>query len=369
MSEGVDKMMTFPPKQAAPAEAAVPHPTDAAASVGASTGVNTGVNATVSAPATPPPSGISNRAHIIAIGGAKGGIGKSLLAANLAVYLAARGQRTILLDLDLGGANLHLFLGIWSLERKVDDFLQKRFGSLEDLLLPTKYGPLLIGGGGGSLGAANIHHARKLKLLRAIKKLGADYVIIDLGGDTSFNMLDFYLAADTGVVMTTMDPASYLDAYNFIKVGLLRRLSRIFAPESPYRLEKDTRLTGLVDSFVKEVGSGKRVDDLMETVAAEHPQGLPLLKRIIGDYRPRAVINMPTGVGEVEALAERLIKVSTRMLSIEIDYLGQLAFDETIHQSTQSLVPHVARYPEGTLAQYCRLLSAAIDPLPAVVAA
>jgi flagellar biosynthesis protein FlhG len=312
---------------------------------------------------------LTGPAHIIAIGGAKGGIGKSLLAANLGVYLANQGKRTILVDLDLGGANLHLFLGIWSLERKVDDFLQKRFGSLEDLLLPTKYGPLLIGGGGGCLGAANIHHARKLKLLRALKRLAADYVIIDLGGDTSFNMLDFYLAADTGVVMTTMDPASYLDAYNFIKVGLLRRLSRIFGPESPYRLEKDDRLADLIDGFVKEAGTGKRVADLMESVMAEHPQGLHLLKRVLGTYRPRTIINMPSGNNEVEALADRLIKVSARMLSVEIDYLGQLAFDETIHQSTQSLVPHVARHPDGSLAHFCRLLTAAVEPQSAVVAA
>jgi flagellar biosynthesis protein FlhG len=332
-------MMTIPPKQAILAQ-------------GAAT--------------APDPSG---QAHIIAIGGAKGGIGKSLLAANLGVYLAARGERTILVDLDLGGANLHLFLGIWSLERKVDDFLQKRFPSLEDLLLPTKYGPLLIGGGGGSLGAANIHHARKLKLLRALRNLKANYVIIDLGGDTSFNMLDFYLAADTGVVMTTLDPASYLDAYNFIKVGLLRRLSRIFGPESPYRLEKDEGLTEFINSFVKEVGSGKRVGELIKTVAAELPQGLALLKRVLKAYRPRVVINMPTGTNDVEAMAERLSKVSARMLSIEIDYLGQLAFDETIHQSTQSLVPHVARHPKGTLAQYCGLLTTAVEPQPKVIAA
>jgi hypothetical protein len=57
------------------------------------------------------------------------------------------------------------------------------------------------------------------------------------------------------------------------------------------------------------------------------------------------------------------------MLSIEIDYLGQLAFDETIHQSTQILVPHVARHPEGILAQYCGLLTAAIQPQPKVIAA
>jgi hypothetical protein len=78
---------------------------------------------------------------------------------------------------------------------------------------------------------------------------------------------------------------------------------------------------------------------------------------------------MPTGDSEVDALADRLIKVSARMLSIEVDYLGQLAFDETIHQSTQSMVPHVTRHPDGSLAQFCRLLSAAVEPQAAIVAA
>jgi flagellar biosynthesis protein FlhG len=305
--------------------------------------------------------------HIIAVGGAKGGIGKSLLVANLGVHLAARGKRTVLVDLDLGGANLHLFLGIWSLERKVNDFLEKRYASLEDLLLPTKYGPLLIGGGGGALGAANIHHTRKLKLLRALRNLKADYIIIDLGGDTSYNMLDFYLAADTGVVLTTMDPASYLDAYNFIKTGLLRRLSRLFGPESPYRHEKDEQLTDLIGSFLTEAGNGRRVADLLGEMAATHAQGLPLLNRVISAYHPRTIINMPTKDNDVVALAERLCKVSKRMLSIDVAYIGQLAYDETIHKSTQDLIPHVARHPEGSLNQFCRLLMADIEPVPVAV--
>jgi flagellar biosynthesis protein FlhG len=318
---------------------------------------------------TVPKESVTGPNHIIAIGGAKGGIGKSLLAANLGVHLAGQGKRTVLVDLDLGSANLHLFLGIWSLERKVDDFLEKRYACLEDLLLPTKYGPLLVGGGGGALGAANIHHARKLKLLRALRNLKADYVIVDLGGDTSFNMLDFYLAADTGVVLTTMDPASYLDAYNFIKVGLLRRLSRIFGPESPYRLEKDEHLADLITTFLAEAGNGRRVADLLGEVASTHPQGLPLLHRVITAYCPRAIINMPAGDNEVDALADRLCKVSKRMLSIDVTYIGQLAYDGAIHQSTQKLIPHVARHPEGILAQFCRVLMADIEaPSPAVPA-
>jgi flagellar biosynthesis protein FlhG len=75
----------------------------------------------------------------------------------------------------------------------------------------------------------------KLKLLRALKTIDADYVILDLGGDTTYNILDFYLAADQGLVLTTCEPASYLDAYGFIKMSLHRKLIRLFGPESAYR--------------------------------------------------------------------------------------------------------------------------------------
>jgi flagellar biosynthesis protein FlhG len=163
------------------------------------------------------------------------------------------------------------------------------------------------------------------------------------------------------VVLTTMDPASYLDAYNFIKVGLLRRLNRIFGPESPYRREKDEQLAEIINSFVANAGKGRRVEALLDEVAATRPQGLELLRRVVGSYRPRTVINMPAGDNDVDALAERLCKVSARMLSIDIAYLGQLAYDETIHQCTQNLVPHVTRHPEGSLGQFCRLLMADIE--------
>ena len=172
------------------------------------------------------------KSSIIAVGGAKGGIGKSMFSTNLGIYLSSLGKKTVLVDLDLGGANLHLYLGEWSLKYNINDYLNKSVPSLNDIMVSTKYGPDLVGGGSSQLGSANIHFSRKLKLLRGIKQIEADYIIIDLGADTSYNIIDFFIAADHGIVLTTCDPASYLDAYNFIKVALFRKLNRIFGPES-----------------------------------------------------------------------------------------------------------------------------------------
>jgi flagellar biosynthesis protein FlhG len=104
--------------------------------------------------------------------------------------------------------------------------------------------------GGGRLGTANIHFSHKLKLLRALKTIDADYVILDLGGDTTYNILDFYLAADQGLVLTTCDPASYLDAYGFIKMSLHRKLTRLFGPESAYRNIRDRDVEGIINEIL-----------------------------------------------------------------------------------------------------------------------
>ena len=76
---------------------------------------------------------------IIAVGGAKGGVGKYMLAANLAVGLALLGQKVVLADLDLGGADVHLYTGVKSLAKTWNDFLDKKVDSIKDILTPTAF--------------------------------------------------------------------------------------------------------------------------------------------------------------------------------------------------------------------------------------
>lgn len=294
----------------------------------------------------------------IAIGGAKGGIGKSFMAANLGVALAGQGKRTVLVDLDLGGANLHLFLGVWSLPRRIDDFLKKRVTRIDEVIVPTKYGVGLIGGGGASLGAANIPFTRKLKLLRALKRIEADYILYDLGGSTTFNILDFYLAADTGLVLTTCDPAAYLDSYNFIKMSLFRKLSRLFGSESAYGKERDVELVNIIKAFIHTAGSGQssRIDDLLSTVRSYRPEQSAWLEEILAAFRPKLLINMAAQDSNAPELAGRLIKVCRKMLSIEVDFIGALPFLSEVQKSTHKLTPHVARNPQGEMATFCQWL-------------
>jgi flagellar biosynthesis protein FlhG len=295
----------------------------------------------------------STPCRIIAVGGAKGGIGKSILAANIGVYLARRGFRTVLVDLDLGAANLHLYMGAWGLKHRIDDYLDKQFDSLDAIAVATDHGPLLIGGGSGRLGSANLPFARKLKLMRAIRKLDADYVVLDLGASTNYNILDFFLLADTQLVMTTCDPAAYLDAYTFIKMALYRRLVRLFGPESIYQKFKDEALQGVIHRFVvpERRHPPDRICDLMDRIRAQFPRHHDLVAEALHHFQPQLVVNMADNQDEVLQVVTRMQKVADRMLSVRIHLAGTIFSDRNIARSTRDLKPEVGCHPNGLLAR------------------
>jgi flagellar biosynthesis protein FlhG len=304
----------------------------------------------------PPPPKTTGLGKMIAVGGAKGGIGKSLFVANLGVFLSQLGKKTVVVDLDLGGANLHLYMGVWSLTHRIDDFLTGKVPTISDIMTPTHYGPVLIGGGGGKLGAANLHFSRKLKLLRALKTIDADYVILDLGGDTTYNILDFYLAADQGFVLTTCEPASYLDAYGFIKMSLHRRLSRLFGAESDYRNFRDFEVERQINEFIfsNTSSNGRHMSDLVKQMAQSNPTHHHLIKELLDRFRPGIAVTMVEAQAQVDELVSRLKKVSAKMLSIDLDYFGCVPFERQIQKSAQDLVPCVAKSPEGAFAKALR---------------
>lgn len=289
--------------------------------------------------------------RIIAVGGAKGGVGKSLIAANLAVLLSRQGWRSTAVDLDLGAANLHLYLGVWALKHRINDYLDKKVSRLEEIAVDTPHGPRLIGGGSSRLGAANLPFARKLKLMRALRTLSADFVVVDLGGDTAYNILDFYLAADHGIVTTSCDPASYLDAYTFVKMALHRRLTRLFSPESPYRKFRDLRLEALIQAAVgPDAKQNVGIADLLAAARRVSPDRHYLVRQAVENFQPLLLVNQADGRLEVEALVSRFQKVSRAKLGIAVPHVGTIPADGSIARSSKELVPAVADSKNGLLA-------------------
>jgi flagellar biosynthesis protein FlhG len=300
----------------------------------------------------------AGRGEIIAIGGAKGGIGKTIFAVNLGVLLSSMGRKTVLVDLDLGGANLHLYLGETNVRGAINDYLNKTVQTLQEITISSKYGPLLIGGDSSQLGAANISFNHKLKLMKAVKQIDADCIILDLGGDTTYNIIDFFLAADYGIVVTTCDPASFLETYNFLKVALYRKLNRIFGAESEFNVKKDSILKDIIHQFTFSIPLSRKntIQDLLALVKEICPQNLSMIKEVINTYRPYLLVNRVTNQCNVNEVVERIKAVSKKMLSINVQYLGSIPYQQEIEFSVRELVPVVAKHPQGIFANKSRLI-------------
>jgi flagellar biosynthesis protein FlhG len=287
--------------------------------------------------------------RLIAVGGAKGGIGKSMLVANLGVVLARSGRKTVLVDLDLGGANLHLYLGCRRLPLTLSDFLDKSVAGLADTAIQTEYGPGLIACSNSRFGTANIHHARKIKLIKALRSIAADYVIVDLGADTSLNTIDFFLAADTGIVLTTCDPAAYLEAYHFLRVSILRKLNRLFAPESVFRRPRDRDLEVIIKQHtdLNNIANGFIVERIMQSIAGRHPDALPVLQQALSSLKTGVLLNKVTDNADALRVVKRFQDVAAKHLCLQVADLGTLACMDDIRSSTRHLVPVTVSDPRG----------------------
>ena len=140
---------------------------------------------------------------------------------------ARAAYRVVLLDADLGGANLDTFLGCPRPTVSLGDFFRKNVATLDDLAMDTGVpGLSLIAGDADSLAAAAPHHSQKEKLIRHLRKISASLVIVDLGAGTSFNTLDLFNAADMGLVVTVPEPTAIQNCFSFIKSVTLRGLER-----------------------------------------------------------------------------------------------------------------------------------------------
>jgi flagellar biosynthesis protein FlhG len=163
-------------------------------------------------------------AQVISIAGGKGGVGKSIIASNLAVAIAQLGRHVVLVDLDLGAANQHLLLGVARPRAGVPALIEGTVDDVNDALTPTPVPNLsLLAGSGAVLGAANISHTDKQRLIRKLRAIDA-VVILDVGAGVAYNALDFFLIGPQKIVVTTPQVTAVHDAYSFLKGAVLRML-------------------------------------------------------------------------------------------------------------------------------------------------
>jgi flagellar biosynthesis protein FlhG len=274
------------------------------------------------------------------IAGGKGGTGKSTLTANIGVGLSLLGYKVVLVDCDLGGADLHLFFDQIAPARSLSHFLTKETATLKEVLLPTPSENLkLICGGNEMIGLANLPYVVKEKLVRHIMKLDADFVLIDLGAGTAFNTLDFFTLSDDGLIVCTPEPHARVDAYGFIKNTVYRKLRRKFA--------KNEAVKATIEQFARKSGrKSGRISELLKLITETESEAGISAKALMASYHPRLILNRVRYKRQIEE-AHRFVALVKEFLSTEMDYVGYVRSDMKILDACERRRPLMIDNPKA----------------------
>jgi len=276
----------------------------------------------------------SAAARILSVGGGKGGVGKSVIAANLAVYVARSGARTILVDADLGAANLHTLFDLRRAGRTLNELFTHEIESLEEAAVEVGVPNLrLIAGSSATAGAANLNHAQKLKLVRQIQALDADVVIIDVGAGISFNVIDLFNAADFRLLVITPQLTSVQNAYGFLKAAVFR-VARQIASRAGW------------DSAFQSASETQKLPEIIDSIRAKDREAADALDQMLATFGAQVIGNQVFDVNQRNTFYA-LSRMVHDFLGTPLPLLGALRASRVIHDSVNQRRP----FALGSLAE------------------
>jgi flagellar biosynthesis protein FlhG len=239
--------------------------------------------------AAPAEAAQKGKARLIAVASGKGGVGKTNLSINLAIAYAQLGKRVIVMDMDLGLANINVILNMIP-KYNLYHVIRKQ-KQLKDVILDTSYGIKIVAGASGFSKIANLGDDERKEFIEQFSSLSqADIIIIDTSAGVSSNVLDFVACADDALIVTTPEPTAITDAYGIIKI---------------IATEIDNLNIGL-----------------------------------------KLVVNRARTVLEGKKVAERVINIAGQFLNLKVDYLGCVYDDQTVQQAVLKQKPFIVMDPK-----------------------
>ena len=283
--------------------------------------------------------------HIIPIASGKGGVGKSLVAANLSIALAQTGRKVVLVDLDLGGSNLHVILGQMGSLKGIGTYMTTPNMDFSDIILETSYKNLsFIPGEAEVPGMANLKVSQKKKIMTHLQKVEADYLIIDLGAGTSLDIMDFFLMSGRGLIVTSPTLTANLNAYLFLKNVSFRILNNCFPNKSP---------GGKYLSQLKNDGHSLQrvyIPKLIDQLEKIDPENCKIYRESISHLKPRLILNMMEEPKDATKAA-KLRHSSREYLGLDLEHLGVIYRDDVQVKALNSRLPVIKYKPGSVLSQ------------------
>ena len=285
--------------------------------------------------------------RIIPVASGKGGVGKSLIAANLGVAFAQAGQRVVLADLDLGASNLHLVLGHQSPKKGIGIWLNDTSLDFHEVITETDTrGLSFIPGDTEIPGTANLRPSQLRSLVKQFMALKdeTDVLILDLGAGTHQSILDFFLLSGQGIVVSAPAVTAVLNAYVFLKNTVFRLMYTVF--------NKGTEAKAYLEQARKD-GSGPQklyIPRMLPDIKSIDPESYEKFMVRMESFHPRLIMNMIDDPRDAD-VAMKIRRSCEEYLSLQIEHLGVIYRDNIQDTALSSRLPIVLYKPAAILSQ------------------
>ncbi|AHH06428.1 ATP-binding protein [Borrelia crocidurae DOU] len=296
---------------------------------------------------------------IIPIASGKGGVGKSLFSTNIAICLANEGKKVLLVDLDLGGSNLHSMLNIIP-KKSIGTFLKTQI-PFQDIILESGIKNLnFIAGDSDIPELANIAIFQKKKIIRNLKNLNYDYLIIDLGAGTAFNTIDFFLMSNRGVIVTIPTVTATMNAYLFLKNAIFRLISKIFT--------KETKAYKIVSNIRKDSTDLQKIyiPNLLLKIEEHDPENYAKFMQIFVQFSPFIIFNMLNKPEDI-IKTEKILKSAKNYLNINLQSIGSIYKDELVDKALNHKIPITIYKPTSLISKSIKKIAKRLIELEDVI--
>jgi len=283
--------------------------------------------------------------RLIAIGGGKGGVGKTLVCANLSFALAKSGYRVVAVDTDLEGANLHTCLGVSSPRVSLADFVAERESDLAKLTVATPIPNLqMIAATYGNLASAQPGATRRIELLAGLRRLDCDVVLVDCGAGSHAATVDYFLVGDDGLVVLHPEPTSVENSYSFLRAAFYRRMQ--------VAMKKHEVRDRIREAMDQRNQRGIRTPfDLLREVESMDPEEGKRFVATMRRFHPRIVVNEVTTAEDVK-LGFAVRSVCRKFFGIDAEYLGYINRDAVVHKAVLQRRLVLAEHPHSDVSIY-----------------
>jgi len=278
--------------------------------------------------------------RILAVTGARGGAGRTVIAANLALYLSTIGRKVVLVDADPSGANLHTVLGM---RRPISLLRAGRLGArrdgtalIDEVTVGTPHpGLRLLYAGLDEPGPASPRTERLARLISKLRHIDAEYVVVDMGVGTTRDVVDAYLAADLGLFVTLPEPSALENTYQFLRAAFARFV------------RQRAQDAGQQDELLKHLralGAAPPPLDLYRELSRQRALVAPVVHDAIEAFRPYLVINQTRLRADLQ-LGFDMQSAARRRLGLTIEYMGHIDHDDTVWTCVRNRRPLLLEVP------------------------